>query len=748
MHEKKVSITMTLRDKATARVKKLRSMLSLAGTTGKKAFRSVSTGAHIANAALQQAKVRTSLLTGAFARMRLMSAGAFAKIATMSKSVFGGMLNIVKGAFGRITALVGRMVHKVLNGIKLLSLAFVGLSVASVKMAADVGESENLFEVSMGAMAKSTREWSDQLATQLHLNAYAIRRYVGTFNVMLKSMGIGTQEAASMSKAMTQLSMDISSFYNVGLDEAMQKIQSGITGEAEPLKRLGILVNETTVKTWALNHGLIAQKQELSEVQKVLGRYGVIMEATNAAQGDMARTANSPQNIFKAIGAQLKILMIKWGEGFLPMVERTGPKLRTFFEDSRGKVTEWGKTVADKVEKVKDIMGLFFTSGDNWTQRWRALWNAMLEIMMGTTRAAVQLAIVAGKGIWKGIQQGLLDRGTAAKAEFKKMGGRLYSQTEWMLDPNRKNLRQVSGRIGLGTANYIRKSDAEKWAAAERRALERTTETLIGSAFTGIVKTLDESWTKALAEIGKLGEGEMGRKAKAIWDRPAGAGAESDQGGFKSRFGILYLPGESPGEKARNAAWQERHARFLEKAGKAEEKIKTTLKAQLETKKEILQIDSASAQRKFAPLNNLQQPKLKAAGESAATKASRALTEAGKTQQVQTRSMMEQFRRDFASEIGRLTEKQQQMVGNVDLFRNYADPQVQKYMNNLLDAVMQKWDKGPEQQTESAATKASRKLTEAGSVLLQAGKALLRSAGQGNALAREANAARVGVGVG
>ena len=407
MHEKKVSITMTLRDKATARVKKLRSMLSLAGTTGKKAFRSVSTGAHIANAALQQAKVRTSLLTGAFARMRLMSAGAFAKIATMSKSVFGGMLNIVKGAFGRITALVGRMVHKVLNGIKLLSLAFVGLSVASVKMAADVGESENLFEVSMGAMAKSTREWSDQVATQLHLNAYAIRRYVGTFNVMLKSMGIGTQEAASMSKAMTQLSMDISSFYNVGLDEAMQKIQSGITGEAEPLKRLGILVNETTVKTWALNHGLVAQKQELSEVQKVLGRYGVIMEATNAAQGDMARTANSPQNIFKAIGAQLKILMIKWGEGFLPMVERTGIKLRTFFEDSRGKVTEWGKTVADKVEKVKDIMGLFFTSGDNWAQRWRALWNAMLEIMMGTTRAAVQLAIVAGKGIWKGIQQGL-----------------------------------------------------------------------------------------------------------------------------------------------------------------------------------------------------------------------------------------------------------------------------------------------------------------------------------------------------
>jgi len=699
MHEKKVSITMTLRDKATARVKKLRSMLSLAGTTGKKAFRSVSTGAHIANAALQQAKVRTSLLTGAFARMRLMSAGAFAKIATMSKSVFGGMLNIVKGAFGRITALVGRMVHKVLNGIKLLSLAFVGLSVASVKMAADVGESENLFEVSMGAMAKSTREWSDQVATQLHLNAYAIRRYVGTFNVMLKSMGIGTQEAASMSKAMTQLSMDISSFYNVGLDEAMQKIQSGITGEAEPLKRLGILVNETTVKTWALNHGLIAQKQELSEVQKVLGRYGVIMEATNAAQGDMARTANSPQNIFKAIGAQLKILMIKWGEGFLPMVERTGIKLRTFFEDSRNTVAKWSITMSEKVDAAADIIGAFFSAGDNWHQRWRALWDGMLEIMKGATKVAVTLAIAAGKGIWKGI----MNPQKGASAEYEKAGGKLLSSGDVFKEATGKrilsskkrrqymeeNFNQVGGHEFIGTAKYVRKSDAEKWAEAQARAQEKRLDALLGPAFAAANKIMDKTFAKAGSEVGKLSGGGLGKFATAR---------------------LQYAD--------ENA--QRRIALLGEKRSNTEKSIKTSMEAQVKATKELLRLESisASSEGKFALMSKLQQ--------------------------AQALTLMKQLRAGGVGGIGRLTISQKEMIGRVDLLREYAEPALQKYTRELEKSVMSK----SEQADESAATKASSKLTEAGSVLLQAGKALLRSAGQGNALAREANAARVGVGVG
>lgn len=201
--------------------------------------------------------------------------------------------------------------------------AITAVNVKLVKMAASAEESENLFEVSMGGMADSARAWSQQLSKDLGLNQYEIRRTVGLMDVMLKSMGLSEDAAYGMSTSLVQLSQDMASFYNMSPDEAFQKIQAGITGETEPLKRLGIIVNETTVKQWALTNGLIKQGQELSEQQKVLARYGVIMESTKNAQGDLARTIGSTTNqarIFSSITSELAVTL---GTALLPAVNST-----------------------------------------------------------------------------------------------------------------------------------------------------------------------------------------------------------------------------------------------------------------------------------------------------------------------------------------------------------------------------------------------------------------------------------------
>jgi len=186
-----------------------------------------------------------------------------------------------------------------------------------IKMASDAVESENLFSVSMGNMAESARQWSEKIADDLKMNRYEIRKNVSTFNVMFGSMGFGEQAAYDMSRGLTQLSYDMASFYNLRPEDAFEKLQAGITGEVEPLRRLGILVNETVTQQWALRNGLIKEKEQLTENQKVFARYNVIMEATRKAQGDLARTIDSPANVARAREAAMAEAQIEAGKNLL-----------------------------------------------------------------------------------------------------------------------------------------------------------------------------------------------------------------------------------------------------------------------------------------------------------------------------------------------------------------------------------------------------------------------------------------------
>lgn len=196
-----------------------------------------------------------------------------------------------------------------------------GVSVKLLRMASDVEESENLFEVSMGNMAGAARRWSNELSKSLGLNQFEIRRNIGVLNVMTKEMGLTEGAAFEVSRNLTQLSYDLASLFNLKPEEAFLKIQSGISGEIEPLKRLGIVVNETTVKNFALTQGLIKQNEELTEAQKVMARYGVIMNATKTAQGDLERTITSITNQWRILGSSVDELAVKLGKNLIPVVK-------------------------------------------------------------------------------------------------------------------------------------------------------------------------------------------------------------------------------------------------------------------------------------------------------------------------------------------------------------------------------------------------------------------------------------------
>jgi len=199
-----------------------------------------------------------------------------------------------------------------------ITLPLLAIGGASVKMAMDAVESENLFEESMKGMADSARKWSEELRDELGLNSYEVRKNVGTFNVMLKSMGLTENAAYDMSKSLTLLAYDMASFYNLRSEDAFEKIKSALVGMPRPLQELGILVKENTVEAWALKNGIVKEGQALTETQKVLGRFNVIMEATKTAQGDLARTIDSPANKLRVMQTRAKELGIEFGKRLLP----------------------------------------------------------------------------------------------------------------------------------------------------------------------------------------------------------------------------------------------------------------------------------------------------------------------------------------------------------------------------------------------------------------------------------------------
>lgn len=205
------------------------------------------------------------------------------------------------------------------SGLMALSAALATAGKNSLSLAVKAVESENLFNVATEKNAGSIRAWSESVSTSLGLNAYQLRKDAGTWYIMFSAMGMGSEKAKEMSTNLTQLAYDIASLYNIPVEDAFLKLRSGLTGELEPLRRLGILVDVNTVNQTAWREGIAATGAELTAQEKIQSRYATILSQTTAAQGDLARTMNDPANQARRLKAQIEELEIEIGQNLLPI---------------------------------------------------------------------------------------------------------------------------------------------------------------------------------------------------------------------------------------------------------------------------------------------------------------------------------------------------------------------------------------------------------------------------------------------
>lgn len=219
------------------------------------------------------------------------------------------------------------------SGLKALNVAAVAITFRKIGhfIAQAVTESNkyqedlNLFTVALGQYADEAKEYAEYVSDIMGIDPAQWLRNQGVFNTLLTGFGDTAERAQLMSQNLTQLGYDISSFFNISIEDAMQKLQSGISGELEPLRRLGYDLSQARLEQTALNLGIKESVANMTQAEKAELRYYAIMTQVTTAQGDMARTLEAPANQLRILQAQLTQAARAIGNIFIPALSAILP---------------------------------------------------------------------------------------------------------------------------------------------------------------------------------------------------------------------------------------------------------------------------------------------------------------------------------------------------------------------------------------------------------------------------------------
>lgn len=223
--------------------------------------------------------------------------------------------------------------RKFTSGLKALNVAAVAITFRKIGhfIAQAVTESNkyqedlNLFTVALGQYADEAKEYAEYVSDIMGIDPAQWLRNQGIFNTLLTGFGDTAERAQLMSQNLTQLGYDLSSYANIPIEEAMLKLQSGISGELEPLRRLGYDLSQAKLQQTALNLGIKESVANMTQAEKAELRYYAIMTQVTTAQGDMARTLEAPANQLRILQAQLTQAARAIGNIFIPALNAILP---------------------------------------------------------------------------------------------------------------------------------------------------------------------------------------------------------------------------------------------------------------------------------------------------------------------------------------------------------------------------------------------------------------------------------------
>lgn len=198
---------------------------------------------------------------------------------------------------------------------------------SAIQKSNDYIENVNLFTVSMGEYAGEAMEYAETVSDAMGIDTSEWIRNQGVFMTLATGFGVAGDRAATMSKNLTQLGYDLSSFFNISTEDAMQKLQSGLSGELEPLRRIGYDLSQAKLEATAAELGISKSVSAMTQAEKAQLRYYAIMTQVTTAQGDMARTLDDPANQLRVLKAQVNMAAREIGNAFIPALNAVLPYL-------------------------------------------------------------------------------------------------------------------------------------------------------------------------------------------------------------------------------------------------------------------------------------------------------------------------------------------------------------------------------------------------------------------------------------
>ena len=229
-----------------------------------------------------------------------------------------GAINGMKGLQSSLTPMLKKIGS--LIAVAFSAKALLSFTKASIEVASDIQEVQNVVDVAFGDMAYKMEEFADTAITQYGISRLEAKKTGSTMMAMAKGMGLASDEASDMAITLTGLSADMASFYNITQDRASIALKSVFTGETETLKQYGIVMTEVNLQEYAYQQGINKKYQAMTQAEKVQLRYNYVLEQTKLAQGDFARTQGSWANQTRILSEQWKEFMSVIGTGLIQVL--------------------------------------------------------------------------------------------------------------------------------------------------------------------------------------------------------------------------------------------------------------------------------------------------------------------------------------------------------------------------------------------------------------------------------------------
>lgn len=226
------------------------------------------------------------------------------------------------------------MLKKLVAGFSAVKVgkALLDIGQDAIQAASDLEEVQNVVDVTFGDGAAIIESWAKKAGSQFGLTETQAKRFSSTMGAMLKSAGLAGNQIVDVSTDLAGLAADMASFYNLDFDTAFQKIRSGISGETEPLKQLGINMSVANLNAFALQQGLSKTFEQMTQGEQTMLRYQYMMQATSDAQGDFSRTSDGYANSMRKLQTNIDTIKTALGKTFIAAVTDASGVLNSFLE--------------------------------------------------------------------------------------------------------------------------------------------------------------------------------------------------------------------------------------------------------------------------------------------------------------------------------------------------------------------------------------------------------------------------------